>query len=136
MNNAVRRVLRPEAEAMALQIAAGRAVMGAVITASPVRAARMLGSDTATAQRVAYLTRMLGVRDSALGLGGVAAVRRGSGAASWVLAGAVADAVDAMALAGALKKGRIKGLGPAGTVPFAAGAAILGAVTALRLRRA
>ncbi|MFN2561232.1 MAG: hypothetical protein ABR571_08070 [Jatrophihabitans sp.] len=130
-----RRVSLPEPEALALQIAAGRAVIGAVILADPVRAARMLGADTATAQRVSWLTRMLGVRDSALGVGGVAAVRQGSGAAPWILAGAVADAADAVVLAGALKAGRVKGLGASGTVPFAAAAAVLGAATALRLRR-
>jgi hypothetical protein len=135
MNIAVRRARVPDPQSMALQIAAGRAVIGAVILADPVRAARMLGADTATAQRASWLTRMLGVRDSAIGVGGVAAVRQGSGAASWILAGAVADALDAVVLAGALKNGRVKGLGPAATVPFAAGAAVLGAATALRLRR-
>jgi hypothetical protein len=135
MNIAGRRLQLPDPQSLALQIAAGRAVIGAVIVADPVRAARILGADTATAGRVSWLTRMLGVRDSALGVGGVVALRQGSGAASWVLAGAVADAVDAVVLAGALKSGRVKGIGPAGTVPFAAGAAALGAVTALRLRR-
>jgi hypothetical protein len=120
---------------MALQLAAGRALIGAVIVARPVQSARMLGSDTATAQRVTWLTRMLGVRDSVIGLGGVAASRQGAGLRSWLLAGAAADAVDAVVLAGALKQGRVKGLLPTATVPFAAGAAALGAVTALRVGR-
>jgi hypothetical protein len=135
MNVAVGRLGAADPESLALQIAAGRALIGAAVLASPVRSARMLGADTATAQRVAWLTRMLGVRDGALGIGGVAATRQGTGAASWVLAGAVADALDAVVLAGALKQGRVKGLGPSATVPFAAGAAVLGALTALRLRR-
>jgi hypothetical protein len=136
MNNAARRVLLPEPEAMALQIAAGRAVIAASILASPVRSARMLGADTATAQRVTWLTRMMGVRDGAIGVGGVAAIRSKGGASGpWLLAGAASDAVDALVLAGALKRGRVKGIVPTAIVPLAAGAAALGAVTALRLRR-
>lgn len=130
-----RRISLPAPEVLALQIAAGRAVIGAVVVADPVRAARMLGADTATAQRASWLTRMFGVRDGVLGVGGVAAVRQGSGAGSWLLAGAVADAADAVVLAGALKAGRVKGLGASATVPFAAAAAAFGALTALRLRR-
>jgi hypothetical protein len=135
MNNAVRRVLLPAPEAMALQIAAGRALIAASILASPVRSARMLGADTATAQRVTWLTRMMGVRDAAIGVGGVAATRSGTATTSWLLAGAVSDATDALVIAGALKRGRVKGIVPTAVVPFAAGAAALGAVTALRLRR-
>jgi hypothetical protein len=131
-----RRVSLPEPEAMALQIAAGRAVIAASILASPVRSARTLGADTATAQRVTWLTRMMGVRDAAIGVGGVAALRgKGSDGGPWLLAGAASDAVDALVLAGALKRGRVKGVVPAAIVPLAAGTAALGAVTALRLRR-
>lgn len=70
----------PEARSLALKLVAGRSVIGAVIMAAPVPAARMLGADTATAQRVTWLTRMLGVRDGAIGVGGVDAVRRGTSA--------------------------------------------------------
>jgi hypothetical protein len=136
MNIAVRRFSLPEPETMALQLAAGRALIGASIVATPVRSARMFGADTATAQRVTWLTQMMGVRDSAIGVGGLVAARSGGAAARhWLLVGAVSDAVDALALAAALKRGRVKGVLPSAIVPFAAGAAALGAVTALRLRR-
>jgi hypothetical protein len=122
---------------MAGQLATGRALVAAVMVASPVRTARLLGTDTATAQRVTWLTRMMGVRDGAIGVGGLAAARTDGGAAAtpWLLAGAVSDAVDAVVLAGALKRGRLNGFVPRAVVPVAAGVAALGAVTALRLQR-
>lgn len=135
MVNTGRRISLPEPEALARQIAAGRAVIAASILASPVRSARMMGADTATAQRVTWLTRMMGVRDAAIGIGGVSALRgKGNASGPWLLAGAASDAVDALVIAGALKRGRIKGVVPAAIVPLAAGTAALGAVTALRLR--
>lgn len=128
------RVPLPEAQSLALRIAAGRTLAAAAIMAAPVASARALGTDTATAQRVVWLTRMLAVRDGALGIGGAAAARRGSGT-SWLLAGAASDAVDAVVLTAALRQGRIKGIVPSLTVPFAAGAAVLGALAGLGLRR-
>jgi hypothetical protein len=132
----VRRVRLPDAESMALQIAAGRAAFATGILAAPVLSARLLGADTATAQRVSWLTRMMGIRDGALGVGGVLAARGGgSSAAVWLLGGAASDAVDAVVLAGALKQGRVKGIVPAAIVPLAAATAAAGVLTALRLRR-
>lgn len=121
---------------MALQLAAGRTLLASAIMAAPVLAARVLGTDTATAQRVVWLTRMTAVRDGALGVGGLAAVRRGGAhAVPWLVGGAVSDAVDALVLAQALKQGRIKGVAPAAIVPLGALAAVSGAVAAFRLRR-
>jgi hypothetical protein len=132
----LRSVRLPEPDSMAMQLAAGRAVFAATMTAAPVFSARLLGADTATAQRVTWLTRMMAVRDGALGAGGVAAARRGGAApAPWLLGGAVSDAVDAIVIAAALKQGRVKGLVPRLIVPAAAATAAVGAVTALRLRR-
>jgi hypothetical protein len=129
-----RRVQLPDADSMARQLAAGRAVIAAAMMAAPVRSARLMGTDTATAQRVTWLARMMAVRDAAIGVGGVLAGRRGA-AAPWLLAGAVSDAVDAVVLAGALRQGRLKGVLPTAVVPMAAATAALGAITALRLRR-
>jgi hypothetical protein len=131
----VRRLSRPEPQALAAQIAAGRLVFAAVIMAAPVFSARLLGADTATAQRVTWLTRMMAVRDGALGAGGVAAVRRG-GAAPWLLAGAVSDAADAVVIAVALEQGRLKGIVATLVVPAAAATAAAGVVTALQVARA
>lgn len=125
----------PEARSLALKLVAGRSVIGAVIMAAPVPAARMLGADTATAQRVTWLTRMLGVRDGAIGVGGVDAVRRGTSATPWLLSGGVADAVDSLVLAGAVKQGRIRGVVPTVLALGAAGSATMHILAVVRLRR-
>jgi hypothetical protein len=125
----------PEPSAMAVQIAAGRSVIAAAIMAAPVMTVRLAGTDTATARRVSWLTRMMAIRDGAIGVGGVLAARRGGNVAPWLLAGAASDAVDAVVLAGALRAGRAKGIAAALTVPLAGGTAIAGVLTAARLRR-
>jgi len=127
------RILEPDV--MALQLAAGRTAAGALILALPVLSARLLGADSATAKRVSWLTRMLAIRDAAIGAGGLAAVRGTDSAAPWILAGAISDAVDAMVLTHAVRQRRANRLTAVAVVLVAAGAAALGAVTALRLRR-
>jgi hypothetical protein len=136
MTSDVRRLSLPDPEALALQISAGRSAVAAVVLAAPVVSARVMGTETATAQRVTWLVRMLGARDGALGVGGAVAIRRGgSDAIPWLLGGAVADAVDALVIAGAVKQGRLKGIFPAAIVPIAALTAVAGVVTAAGLRR-
>jgi hypothetical protein len=121
---------------LALQIPAGRSVLAASIMAAPVVTARVMGTDTATAQRVAWLTRMTAVRDGALGVGGVLAARRGGRAVvPWLVGGAAADLVDAVVIAKAVREGRLKGIRPTLIVPLAGLTAVAGAVAALRLRR-
>jgi hypothetical protein len=129
------RIRIPEPEAMAFQLATGRTAAGAAILALPVLSARLLGADSATAKRISWLTRMMAVRDAAIGAGGVAAIRGKHSATPWVLAGAVSDAVDAIVVAEALRQGRAKGVTAAAVVPVAAGAAALGALAAFRLHR-
>jgi hypothetical protein len=120
---------------MAVQLTAGRTLLASAIMAGPVVSLRLLGADTATAQRVAWVTRMTAVRDGALGVGGLLASRRGDGAATgWLLGGAVSDAVDAIVIAHAVKQGRVKGIVPTLAAPLGAVAALAGVVTALRLR--
>lgn len=126
----------PAPDSMAWQIAAGRVAFAAVIMAAPTTSLRALGADSATAQRVTWMTRMLAVRDGALGVGGVLAARRGASATPWLLAGAVSDAVDALVIARALAQGRVKGIVPTAVVPLAAVTAVAGAAAALRAHRA
>jgi hypothetical protein len=130
------RIRLPEPGGMAFQLAAGRTATGAVVLALPVLSARLLGTDSATAKRVTWLTRMMAVRDAAIGAGGLATARAGSSQTPWLVAGAVCDAVDAIVLTQALRQGRVKGVTAAAVVPLAAGAAAVGALTAIRLRRA
>jgi len=79
-------------------IAIARVGIGVVATLAPVVAARFqFGSATPA---TALTVRMLGARDLGLGLGALLAERHGSAALrGWAEAGALADAVDAVAFA-------------------------------------
>ncbi|MGI8680093.1 MAG: hypothetical protein ACR2LX_15695 [Jatrophihabitans sp.] len=125
----------PGPRSLAVQLGAGRALIAAAIVAAPVPAARLLGADTATARRITWLTRMMGVRDGILGVGGLDSVRREVGATQWLLGAGVADAVDALVIGAALKQGRARGVVPAAVVLGAGASAAVHAVTAFRLRR-
>jgi len=135
MSSDRRQIRIPEPDAMAVQLCAGRTAAGAAMLALPVLSARLLGADSATAKRVSWLTRMMAVRDAAIGAGGLAAARGTGSPGPWLIAGAVSDAVDAIVLTQALRQGRAKGLTATAVVPVAAGSAAIGVVTALRLRR-
>jgi hypothetical protein len=131
---ALRAVKLPEPDSMVRQLAVGRVAFAAVFLAAPVPGVRLLGTDTATAQRVSWLTRMMAVRDGALGVGALNAARSGD-PRPWLIAGAVSDAVDAVVIAGALKSGRVKGIVPKLVAPGALLVAATGLIGALRARR-
>ena len=107
-------------------LAVGRAGAGAVMVLRPRLLPGLLGVDSATATRVAWSVQMLGARELALGLGTLAAAqadRRGT--RLWVAAGVLCDAVDVLALAGALARGRVrKGAGTAALGVAAAAVAV------------
>lgn len=125
----------PTRRAIGASIGAGRVLIGTVFFAAPVGSVRLLGLDTATAQRVAWLARMTAARDGVLGAGTLAATARGRGEAAWLVAGAVSDTADALVLAAALRDGRVRGLrARVITVGAAAAAALAIAATADALR--
>ena len=99
----------PSARTVGLSVGAGRLAIGAIFLAAPVSSVRLLGLDTATAARVAWLARMTAVRDGVLGAGTVVSSARRDGAGAWLLAGSVSDAVDAAVLVAALREGKIRG---------------------------
>lgn len=110
-------------------LALGRTGVGAVLVVRPRALPQALGVDSATATRMAWALQMLGAREIALGLGTYAALRNPDRAASrlWVAGGVLADGVDAVAVVGALLKGRVsKGTG-LGLAALAAAAAAVGA---------
>lgn len=83
-----------DARALALAIAAARIVIGAALMLVPGRvASRWIGppGEEPGAQVVTVAT---GARDLAVGAGTALAVRNGSPARTWVLAGAFADLAD------------------------------------------
>ena len=72
---------------------AGRVGIGAALCASPQLAALWVGADgRRSGARV--LTRALGARDAALGLGTFAAAGDPGGLRLWLLASSLSDAVD------------------------------------------
>ena len=93
--------------------AAGRVVAGATILLRPEALARALRVDAGTARRTAWMARMLGIRDLALGAGTLFALTRGGQPEPWLLASAASDAVDATALGGGLRARQV------GTLPAA-----------------
>ena len=83
-----------DARTVAMPIAAARIAIGAALMIVPGRiATRWVGppGDEPGAQ---LLTVATGARDLAVGAGTALALRNGSGARNWVLAGAIADVAD------------------------------------------
>ena len=80
---------------LAIVIARGRVVIGLGALVAPGLAVRMLMGESTPTTRT--LTRMLGARDLALGIGAVTSVKERTQDAEWVSMGAVADGVDALA---------------------------------------
>jgi hypothetical protein len=124
--------LRPDV--LGVTLGSGRIALGATFLAGPVTAVRLLGLDTATAKRVAILSRMLAARDIALGSGALAATARRTGAGTWLLAGAGSDAADAVLLVAALRTGRVRGVAAGGLAGLAAAGALAGGFAAARSR--
>jgi hypothetical protein len=127
----------PSSRALGLAIGAGRTAIGATFLAAPVTSVRILGLDTATAQRATWLAQMAAARDLVLGAGTLAASMRRRGSAGWLLAGAGADLMDAAILGQALRSGRVKGFPAAaiaGGAAAAAAVAVLAAVGTTRRR--
>lgn len=92
--------------------------------ARPSMVPAQLGVDRATSERMTWAMQMLGAREVALGLGAVAALRSGDSRAArlWLGAGLLADTTDALVLAYAVGRSRVRTAAGAGGVVVAAGA--------------
>ncbi|MEP6598077.1 MAG: hypothetical protein ABJB98_01355 [Actinomycetota bacterium] len=123
-----------DARTIGLGINAGRAVLGATVLVLPVGALRQLAVDPSTLPRVSWLIRTAGIRDAALGTGAVVSLV-GGGGASWVLAGAACDAVDAVVTAQAVRDQSVDALRGRVVAGVAVASAALGVVSAIALRR-
>jgi len=115
--------LRPAASrASSTSIALGRAGVGASMLVCPRTLPTMLGLDSASTARISWVVQLLGARDLALGLGAAQALRYDARAGrTWLAAGVLCDAVDALVLAAAAGRGRVSR--PAAAVVVAAAAA-------------
>jgi hypothetical protein len=112
-------------------VAAGRVGFGVALVAAPERVTSLwLGGD-ARRPAARVLTRGLGARDLALGVGALAAAD--SQLQPWVAAAIVADSADFVATVAAGRSLPLTGRALVGTV--AAGGAVLGAIAWVGLRR-
>lgn len=118
-----------------LAIGGGRTAVGAIFFAAPVSSVRLLGLDTATAERVAWLARMTAGRDVVIGIGTLISSARRQSAGGWLLAGCVADAVDAAVLSAALHAGKVRGLRARAVAAGAIVAAVAAAAATVDLLR-
>jgi hypothetical protein len=123
------------ARTIGMCVGASRLAIGAAFLAAPVTSVRILGLDSATAVRVAWLARMTAIRDGVVGAGTVVSSAREDGASGWLLAGAVSDAVDAAVLISALREGRVAGWRARAIAAGAVAAAVVAAATAVDVRR-
>jgi hypothetical protein len=110
-------------------LAWGRVAAGASMLVRPRALPQLLGVDSATSARVGWSVQMLGIRDLALGVGTLGALRGQDrqAARSWLALGVLCDAVDAFAIGGALVKGRVSKAGALAAVGVALGAVVVGA---------
>lgn len=98
------------ADALSVErLSLARAGLGVSLITQPRVLPRVLGVDSAAATRMAWTTQMLGAREVALGVGTFVALRRQEPRAArlWLLAGLLADAVDAVAVGAAVVQGRV-----------------------------
>jgi hypothetical protein len=86
-----------DATRTALAVARGRIAFGAVALTVPRLSARVMGAGRNPGATTAVLTRMVGGRDLALGLGTVIALDRGKPVRGWLEGSALADGVDCLA---------------------------------------
>jgi hypothetical protein len=118
--------------AVARIMAAGRVAIGTALLLAPGLVAGSWTGADGRRPGAKVLGRAVGIRDLVLGLGTLAALERGDErAATWVQAGAMADAADAAATMLAFKHlPRLSGLG---VLALAGGAAATGFVASANL---
>lgn len=125
----------PPPRVIAAGIGAGRVAIGVSFLSAPVAGLRLMGLDTATAGRVAWLARTAGIRDVALGVGTLATLTARRDETAWLLAGAGCDAVDATVMGAAARDGRIDRLRGALVSAGAAATVVATVFTVVAARR-
>ena len=122
--------------AIGLLIGGGRVAIGLAFAVNPVTSVRILGVDTATANRLAWLAQMTAARDIVLGAGTLFTSISGRGSGPWLIAGAASDLADAAALSGALTRRQVAAVPAIGIAAGAVGLAGLAIGSAVRNARA
>ncbi|WP_018505948.1 hypothetical protein [Parafrankia discariae] len=107
-----------------------RTTVGLTALARPIQVIRATGVDRVTAEKIAWLARLAGIRDLALGAGLLHAQLTGAPTRGWLLAGLLADAADTAVFTHATIRHHLPpGTGTAMTAAAAGGVAL--AATAL-----
>ena len=88
-------------------VAAGRVAAGIGMITRPELLPKVLGVDSGSAERTAFLGRMLGAREVALGAG-LLLSRSTAGERDWLLGAALSDGVDGVAFAMAARRGVVR----------------------------
>ncbi|ABD11637.1 hypothetical protein ThrDRAFT_03262 [Frankia casuarinae] len=102
-----------------------RATIGILALSRPVDIIRLTGVDRVTAGRLAWLARLAGIRDLALGTGLLHALITRRDTTTWLWTGMIADAADVAVLATATTRGELPPM-----IGTAMTTAALGGVTA------
>src|SRR2546426_10855491 len=89
---------KDQARQLATSIAWGRIALGAIAMLAPSLPLRpWVGGATAQQRQAKVLARAMGIRDIALGLGVILALRHAAPARGWVEGGGLADTRDCVA---------------------------------------
>ena len=112
----------------------GRIAVGLATFARPEILPRALGIDRGTARRSSVMMRFFAGREIGLGAGAVYAFRTGGDATPWLVAQAIGDAGDALALAAAVRSRHVAPIRGA-ALSLAALSGVLGAALAVRTLR-
>ena len=117
-----------------LAAAVGRFGVGAALVARPEVLPRLVGVDSVSAQRMSWVVRLFAVRDAALGAGAAHAVVTGRPVSSWLVAQAVSDGTDAVAVGLAVRRRDVSAVRGAAVAAFAVGGCV-GLLSAVRRGR-
>jgi hypothetical protein len=118
---------------LALASARGRIAIGVFAVAAPAPATRMFLGRSQASGAEPQLTRMVGIRDLALGLGTAIAIDKGTPVRGWLEAAAVADAGDLVAAL--LGRKQMSQQAFIGTLALTSGAVVVGLVLARRVEK-
>lgn len=113
--------------------AALRIAVGAGAWLTPRLSARLLGIEPESSPQAAYLMRLFGVRDAALGVGLIASAK--DQRPSWLRTAIGCDLADAAASLLATRRGELSGLAGSATAGAGLAGAALGAVILQREAR-
>lgn len=114
-----------EPRTLATVQAAGRVALGAALVLAPASTAGPWVGAVGRRPGATVIAQGMGARDVGLGIGQLAAVRRGFGAAPWIRAGVIADAVDCIATV--RRRSDLPAAAAAAVAALAASSALLGA---------